>query len=399
MATAKEQLLSMMDPQQARLMDQQLQTQQNIQRSQGAGMLSGLVQGTLGGMQSVQGALGKPQVGPNELMAQQAQQAQQKQKTISDAMSGPREGNRVQQLRQIAQRLRSTGTFEAIMKAEQIDAQADELEYKIGDLNLQKAKIQATRGKNSNSVTSTEGEHFRDANGNIYGTVLTTDKSTGSVDVKYVNLTGGPEYDGTSKLVPVIKSGSYSGMTPMEASDLESAKQGKIQTSKDFATMKTDAVEGLRSAKSTYNSLTRALELTIDAMEKGQLEGGIGAAVQNAYYDLFGKRPQNLAELNLLFGETTFERLKPLFGSQISDGERESVQDLYASVRKSGATNVGVLKQLLGNANRAMFNLNVLLSSDTMEDYASKLIANEDVPDSQTKVMVYDPITKTYKAQ
>ena len=48
MATAKEQLLSMMNPQQARLMDQQLRQQQVAQRAQGAGMLSGLVQAYTG---------------------------------------------------------------------------------------------------------------------------------------------------------------------------------------------------------------------------------------------------------------------------------------------------------------------------------------------------------------
>jgi hypothetical protein len=49
-------------------------------------MLSGLVQGTLGGMQSVQGALGKPQVGPNQLQlqAQQKALAAQKQKNAME---------------------------------------------------------------------------------------------------------------------------------------------------------------------------------------------------------------------------------------------------------------------------------------------------------------------------
>ena len=405
MATPEQQLLSSMNPQMARLLDEQMagqQAAQGVDRGY-AGLVSSAVQGaTMLGNRGREMLGLTPQRGANEQAAmrqqQQMAQAQQKQQVLGQAMAGAQGKDRVAKLRDAAQRLRATGTFEAIMKAEELDAQADELGLKLGKLDVERAKVIASRGASGNNVTSTEGEHFKDAAGNIYATVLTTNKATGAVDAKYVNLTGGPEYDGTSKLTPVIKSGAYSGMTPMEASDLEAAKQGKIQTSKDFSAMKTEAVEGLRSAKSTHSTLSKALELTIEAAENGQLEGGIGAALQNAYYDAFGKRPQNLAELNLLFGETTFERLKPLFGGQISDGERESVQDLYASVRKSGATNIGVLKQLLGKANRAMFNLNVLLTSDSMEDYTQKLIANEDVPDSQTKIMVYDPVTKTYKA-
>lgn len=69
MPTAQEQLLSMMNPQQARLLDQQMRQQSNIQKSKGAGMLSGLVQGTLGSMDTLQGAFGQTPMGANEQMA------------------------------------------------------------------------------------------------------------------------------------------------------------------------------------------------------------------------------------------------------------------------------------------------------------------------------------------
>jgi hypothetical protein len=74
MATAKEQLLSMMNPQQARLMDQQLRNQQVAQRAQGAGMLSGLVQAYTGMGDIAQRATG---IAPMGAMEQQAIQRQQ----------------------------------------------------------------------------------------------------------------------------------------------------------------------------------------------------------------------------------------------------------------------------------------------------------------------------------
>jgi anthranilate/para-aminobenzoate synthase component I len=69
MATAKEQLLSMMNPQQARLLDQQMRGQQVAQRSQGAGMLSGLVQAYTGMGDVAQRAAGITPMGANELGA------------------------------------------------------------------------------------------------------------------------------------------------------------------------------------------------------------------------------------------------------------------------------------------------------------------------------------------
>lgn len=75
MATAKEQLLSMMNPQQARLLDQQMRDQQVGNRAQGAGMLSGLVQAYTGMGDTLQRAGGFTPMGANEAGAIQAQQA------------------------------------------------------------------------------------------------------------------------------------------------------------------------------------------------------------------------------------------------------------------------------------------------------------------------------------
>ena len=82
MATAKEQLLANMNPQAARLLDQQMRDQQVAQRSQGAGMLSGLVQAYTGMGDTAQRALGTAPMGANELQlqAQQKAAAAQKQK-------------------------------------------------------------------------------------------------------------------------------------------------------------------------------------------------------------------------------------------------------------------------------------------------------------------------------
>ena len=77
MATAKQQLLANMNPQMARLLDNQMRDQQVAQRSQGAGMLAGLTQAYTGMGDLASRALGAAPVGANEMQAVQAQQKQE----------------------------------------------------------------------------------------------------------------------------------------------------------------------------------------------------------------------------------------------------------------------------------------------------------------------------------
>lgn len=82
MATPNEQLLSMLDPQQARLLDQQLRDKQVAQRAQGGGMLSGVVQAYTGMGDLAQRALGASPAGANELATMRKQKMLEEQKQL-----------------------------------------------------------------------------------------------------------------------------------------------------------------------------------------------------------------------------------------------------------------------------------------------------------------------------
>ena len=343
------------------------------------------------GMAAERAVLGR-QKGPTELRAIEQQKTKQ---AMIDAMKVQKGKTRVDILRNKAEALRNTGDFNAIVQAEQLDTQADELQLSMDTLNVQRIKA-ANAGSSGSGVNSTEGEHFADEAGNQYATVLVTDRDAGTSKVNYIPLGNAPEYDGTTPLKAVIKSGSYVGLDPLEAAELEAVKQGDILKSKDFNVLKVEAAQNYSTAKQTHSSLIKALELTKQAADKGLLEGGIQANLQNAYYNLTGKRPKTLGELNMIFNETTFARLKPLFGSNISNGERESVQDTYTGVLKGGDVNIGVIEQLIGKANGAMFNYNVLMSSDSYEDWTSKLTADKptnEKPKNVVKRLKYNPKT------
>ena len=75
MATAQEQLMGMLNPQTARLLDNQMRQKQVAQRSQGAGMLSGLTQAYTGMADALTGAAGLTPMGVNEQQAIQDNKA------------------------------------------------------------------------------------------------------------------------------------------------------------------------------------------------------------------------------------------------------------------------------------------------------------------------------------
>ena len=400
MATAEQQLLSSMSPQMARLLDEQMAGRQVAQEApQGYGGIAGAAargSAQLGNnLRSMFGLQAQP--GMNE---QAAIQQQQTQKATMDAMNVAQGKNRVETLRRQAEALRATGNYNAFMKAEQLELQADDLSLKLDQANVERIKALTSANRSTSAgFSSTEGEHFADEMGNQYATVLTTNKDTGVSEVNYIPLGNAPEYDGSAKLKAIIKSGSYVGLDPIEASKLETEKAGDVVLAKDFNKLKVEAAQNYDTARSTHSSLVKALQMTKEASEAGQLEGGIQANLQNAYYNLFGKRPKNLGELNMIFNESTFARLKPLFGGNISNGEREAVQGTYTDVLKNGQVNIGVLEQLIGKANGAMTNYNVLMTSDSYDDWIGKLTA--DKPKSSTSSTVkrrrYNEDTGTFE--
>ena len=91
MATAQQQLMGMLNPQTARLLDNQMRQKQVAQRSQGAGMLSGLTQAYTGMADAVTGAAGFTPMGANEKKAIQASKvnSMQKEAVIANLSNNP----------------------------------------------------------------------------------------------------------------------------------------------------------------------------------------------------------------------------------------------------------------------------------------------------------------------
>lgn len=350
MATPNEQLLSMLDPQQARLLDQQLRDKRVAQRAQGGGMLSGVVQAYTGMGDLAQRALGAQAPGANEQAALKKQQMfeQQQAKTknqqsqVASIMKGAQGTNRIEKLKDTANRLRATGTYENLMLAEQLDDKAFEMQNKIDKIAIDRGKVAAsTEGGGS----ATDGHLMKDKDGNFYQTFNYKNK-LGQPSVKYVPLGGSPEYNEETTLVPVSKSGETVGMTAEEIVRAEVEAKGEVKNKEEFFKWKQGVFEDHSSAVSQRDTLARMIELTKQLAASGDLQGGIPARVQELIYSMTGSRPKNLGELQMLFSMDTLSRLKPLFGGNISDGERQSLQETFPNIMTGGKVNLEKLSVL-----------------------------------------------------
>jgi hypothetical protein len=320
---------------------------------------------------SVQGMV-SPDSMPMGANEQQAVRQQEQQGLLRNAYEGPRTGDRVTQLRTVAKKLRATGSFEALMKAEQVDMQADQLQLKADELNVNRTK--ALMGASSKGMQTYKGMTMKDAEGNLYQTVIAADKDSGASSTKYVPLGDSPEYNKSTKLTPVVSSGENIGLDPFEAAKNTAKKEGAVVNAKKFNEIKVEAAQNYESATSLAKDLTRTLELIKLETEKGNLQGGVSAQLQDLSYALFGERPANMGELKTIFNENMFQQLKPLFGSQISDGERESVVDTFANIFKSGEVNLRLVDRMLNKTQGAMYNLEVLMQSDDYDQYTEYLV-------------------------
>ena len=144
MATAQEQLMGMLNPQTARLLDNQMRQKQVAQRSQGAGMLSGLTQAYTGMADAVTGAAGLTPMGANEQQVIQANEKAMKanlktvkdktlQASITSEVGRAIKSSDLKELAVSRDNLLATGTQVATSAAQKVQDKIDRLTEKQED--------------------------------------------------------------------------------------------------------------------------------------------------------------------------------------------------------------------------------------------------------------------------
>lgn len=259
MPNANEQLLSMMNPEQARLLDKQMRQTNNLQRAKGAGMLSGMAGAYMGMMDQTNDMFGTAPMGVNEARAIEQKKLEDSQ---AEAIGGATGAGRVEKLRSIANRLRATGSQRNMMLAEQYDSKADEIELKLQELGVRQNKPSAKI-----MVNKDNGISYRVVNDGKGNVKVYKAGSNEVVDVSSIDL-----------VEPTV-------FNSMEVGRRKNQEQTIEQQTKQLNSI----VDGLsESSQRLYNQDSSRLSLDMDIGESNAVKIGIALkyagedAVKNA---------------------------------------------------------------------------------------------------------------------
>ena len=333
MATPNEQLLSMLDPQQARLLDQQMRDQQVAQRSQGGGMLSGVVQAYTGMGDLAQRALGASPAGVNQ---QAAMKAQQQQQVMVDAIKGAEGATQSERLLNAAEKLESSGNPQAVMKAMQLREKASSLslQEKQLDLSQQRLEVQQTANELAKTPKVSSTENIYDSEGNLFKEIVYK--------------------SGTREVIPVGNSpekpiGAVSTSQEVNSDNILN-RQINVANHKQWQKDRNSAASEYQEASKGFRSSNKVLELVEKA--KDDTGGYVNVKIAEAK-KLLGFNAEDdisVQELDKALKADMLANLKATFGgSQITDSERNFLERTMPSLMDSPE-----LIKRKAEANRAM---------------------------------------------
>ena len=310
MATAQEQLMGMLNPQTARLLDNQMRQKQVAQRSQGAGMLSGLTQAYTGMADAVTGAVGLTPMGANE---QKAIQANKSKNNVSELIRNAEGQTQSEKYFNASKQLAKSTSPYAQAKAEELYQKGVEAAQLEQTNELQQDRIDAS-ARSHQLIVDSKGRQFQMITDELKGTVSYT-----AVDGKE----GSPE--GAIKTQKDV------------SSDNIAKRQLDTLNQKQFNEDNVKATSAFRDASAGYKVANEVLDLLDGLGGKGV--GGVGSVAKNAAMRFLGiesKESLSTDELHKKLSEHMLKSLKATFGgSQITDSERIFLQSTMPSLMDS----------------------------------------------------------------
>ena len=310
MATAQQQLMGMLNPQTARLLDNQMRQKQVAQRSQGAGMLSGLTQAYTGMADAVTGAAGLSPIGVNE---QQAIEASQSKNNVSDLLRSAEGKTQSEKYFNVSEQLAKSTSPYAQAKAEEFYQKGVDATQLEQTNKLQRDRIDASAIK-TELIVDSEGRQFEKVINE-----LTQKVTYAAVDGKE----GSPE-------------GAIKTQTDVSI-DKRATAQSNMINQKQFNEDNVKATSAFRDASAGYKVANEVLDLLDGLGGKGV--GGVGSVAKNAAMRFLGiesKESLSTDELHKKLSEHMLKSLKATFGgSQITDSERIFLQSTMPSLMDS----------------------------------------------------------------
>lgn len=310
MATAQEQLMGMLNPQTARLLDNQMRQQQVAQRSQGAGMLSGLTQAYTGMADAVTGAAGLTPMGANE---QKAIQANKSKNNVSELIRNAEGQTQSEKYFNASKQLAKSTSPYAQAKAEELYQKGVEAAQLEQTNKLQGDRIKAS-SRNVKLIVDSKGRQFQ----------MITDELT--EEVSYTAVDG--------------EEGSPEGAIKTQAdvsSDNIAKRQQNLAYQNQFLEDNVKSTSAYKDASVGYRVANEVLDLLDGLSGKGV--GGVGSVIKNDAMRFLGiesKESLSTDELHKKLSEHMLKSLKATFGgSQITDSERIFLQSTMPSLMDS----------------------------------------------------------------
>jgi len=217
--------------------------------------------------------------------------------------------------------------------------------------------------------TGVKAGTWKDDEDNYYVATRVLNRKTGKTELEYEAVGNAPEYAGDKKLTLVDKQ----GLTALEESNLSTTEAAN----KEFSKIKLNAVNNVGTLQNERDTIKDAIKLA-ELVETGGPLNVAGTAIEK----FLGEVPADKAEFELILGNTMYARLKPLFGGVISDSERDAIKEIHAGLKKGNAGNVGILKRLKYETDKAYRLARLALDAENYDDYIKK--AKQFFPEDDT---------------
>jgi hypothetical protein len=305
---------------------------QNMQNFVSSGMM---------GLSNAAKGLGAPQAADafrRASMSPEQQKAEMIQKMGSTIANDP-EG-----IREFARKLRQQGRLDLALRLEE---KANDLEIKREELKIKQDELEIKRKK---------------ANSPFAGEATTTMK-----DLEFYATTGFNKSLTDKTLTPDERKTLLNNAREMRNKDKRESweEAGDKVEEKTYRENRSQAISAASGLTAEVDNIDKALDL---ATEIGATGGWLNQAKYNVE-SVLGVVPANKAEFILRTGEVMYQRLKPLFGGVISEGERKAVEDLYATLQKNPESNVRVLKALRNYLEMAAVKAQTYLKSKNYKQF------------------------------
>lgn len=213
----------------------------------------------------------------------------------------------------------------------------------------------------------------RDENQNIYQITTSFNNDTGEAKTVYAPYSPNAPKMPKGTVTPIA---TETGMTLGEELGLRAGAKGEGKAAEEFAAMKTGVAAEVADTNETLYIANNALKL-LEAIDTG----GFTTDVTKRITDLFGITPTSQSTFENYMGILMLQKLK-LFGSNPTEGERETLKELEASINKSKGANRAILERAVRELLRKKERLQFLAQKSTT-DYQmyNDFVVNQYKPD------------------